>query len=134
MVPREATPVSGAGHYSPVRSFIQAPGSSREPSGPAGDAELPDNAFVLGLLDGLQHAADLPVLDQRSLDTVFLGPPPRVRMTVHTRDTQLQHSAAYRRTLLYKHIQPLVDTHSLSHALPSLYHGHPPRFFFQEDR
>ena len=101
--------------------------------GPAGDAELPDSPFVLNVLDGLRHASDLPVLDQRCLDSVFLGPPTRSRSQT-SRDTQFQNSATYRRTLLYKHIQPLLDARGMPLPSSSLYHSHSAQYFYPEDR
>ncbi|KAK7450672.1 hypothetical protein BaRGS_00039917, partial [Batillaria attramentaria] len=104
-----------------------------EPMGPGGDVELSDNPLVLHVLDGLRHVAELPVLDQRCLDAVFLGPPTRVR-TAAPRESQFQNSATYRRTMLYKHIQPLLDTRGLPLTSSPLYHSHPAQYFFQDDR
>ena len=101
--------------------------------GPAGDAELPDSPFVLNVLDGLRHASDLPVLDQRCLDSVFLGPPTRSRSQT-SRDSQFQNSATYRRTLLYKHIQPLLDARGMPLPSSSLYHSHSAQYFYPDDR
>ena len=100
---------------------------------PSGDSELPDSPFVLNVLDGLRYTADLPVLDQRCLDSVFLGPPTRSRSQT-SRDTQFQNSATYRRTLLYKHIQPLLDSRGMPMPSSSLYHSHSAQYFYPDER
>ena len=101
--------------------------------GPAGDAELPDSPFVLHVLDSLRHVPDMPVLDQRCLDSVFLAPPVRSRSQT-SRDTQFQNSATYRRTLLYKHIQPLLDARGMPLPSSALYHSHSAQYFYSDDR
>ncbi|KAL8603149.1 hypothetical protein ACOMHN_059321 [Nucella lapillus] len=56
-------------------------GSSVSANGDSG--ELPESPVVLKVLDSLRHVVDLPVLDQRCLDSIFLAPPSRIYLKVH---------------------------------------------------
>ncbi|KAL8603140.1 hypothetical protein ACOMHN_059312 [Nucella lapillus] len=56
-------------------------GSSVSANGDSG--ELPESPVVLKVLDSLRHVVDLPGLDQRCLDSIFLAPPSRIYLKVH---------------------------------------------------